>query len=174
MTTAFKQFVGTLFNFLTSGHCSIYTQRQNEYAFCSWRVLDVSVAMAYSMLTPYGKANRSFSAAAAMLRGFNSMYQLTDTERKHLVLLIACRLACSVTLGAYSLQQNPDNKYLLLHSEPAWKALELVWGDDIHHRATTLSLLNDVFDRACLHVPLDNGVSPCDDLVTVDPSIPKA
>jgi Ser/Thr protein kinase RdoA (MazF antagonist) len=77
--------------------------------------------MAYAMLSVYGKANRSISAAAAMLRGYNSVYPLTDAERKYLVMLIACRLSCSVTLGAFSYQQNPTNQYLLLHSEPAWK-----------------------------------------------------
>jgi hypothetical protein len=83
--------------------------------------------MAYAMLSTYGKDNRSLSAAAGILRGYNAVYRLTPLERKHLVLLVACRLACSCTLGAYSIQQNPANKYLLLHAEPAWKALEMIW-----------------------------------------------
>jgi hypothetical protein len=76
----------------------------------------VAIAMAYAMLSTYGKKNRSLSAAAGVLRGYNSIYPLTKLERKHLILLMVCRLACSVTLGAYSYQQNPENKYLLLHS----------------------------------------------------------
>ena len=101
--------------------------------------MDVTVAMAYAMLSTYGKANRGISAAAAMLRGYHSVNPLLDIEKKHLVrkvvystiphaylelppslmfcnaqvLLVACRLACSVTLGAYSYQQNPENKYLV-------------------------------------------------------------
>ena len=94
----------------------------------SWRVLDLSIAMAYAMISSYGKANRAISAASAVLRGFNSVYPLTLGERKYLRLLISSRLSCSATLGAYSYQQNPQNEYLLLHAEPAWKTLELLWG----------------------------------------------
>jgi hypothetical protein len=39
-------------------------------------------------------------------------------------LLIACRLACSVTLGAYSYQQNPENKYLVRRSDTSFYILE--------------------------------------------------
>ena len=85
----------------------------------SWTVLDSSISMAYAMLTPYGKQGRSAAAAAAFLRGFHKVFPLTNIEREHLVLLTACRLACSVTLGAYSYQQNPENKYLLLHDGPS-------------------------------------------------------
>ncbi len=94
----------------------------------SWRVLDASIAMAYAMLSSYGKEGRAISAAAAVLRGFNSVYTLTQEERKYLRLLICCRLSCSATLGAYSYKQNPQNEYLLLHAEPAWRTLELLWG----------------------------------------------
>jgi inosine triphosphate pyrophosphatase len=101
--------------------------------------------MAYAMMSSYGKADRSISAAASMLRGFNSTYPLTAIERKHLRLLIAARLSCSATLGAYSYQQNPENKYLLLHAEPAWKTLELVWGNN----SSLSCAINCIFDRAC-------------------------
>ena len=33
-------------------------------ALPSWRILDLSIAMAYAMLTVYGKQNRSLAAAA--------------------------------------------------------------------------------------------------------------
>ena len=59
-----------------------YTIRAFGDEMHSWRVLDVTIAMAYGMLTTYGKANRSISAAAAILRGYNSVYPLTDMERK--------------------------------------------------------------------------------------------
>ena len=94
----------------------------------SWRVLDVTVAMAYAMLSTYGKANRGISAAAATLRGYHSVNPLLPVERKHLVLLLCCRLACSVTLGAYSYQKNPENKYLLFQAGSAWKSKYLFSG----------------------------------------------
>jgi len=131
----------------------------------SWRVLDISVAMAYAMMTSYGKMNRSISVAAAMLRGFHSTYPLTKMERKHLRLLIAARLSCSATLGAFSYQQNPENEYLLLHAEPAWKTLELVWSED------TASALDRVFDRACDHCTSDKGLIDCSDIGFPNPDI---
>lgn len=137
----------------------------------SWRVLDVSVAMAYAMLSSYGKLNRGISAAAAFLRGFHLSYPLTVEERKHLRLLVAARLSCSVTLGAYSYQQNPQNEYLLLHSQPAWKALELLWGkakeDDNIHKG-----IQAMFDRACDgHFDIVNGIIDCSDIAFPDPCV---
>lgn len=122
--------------------------------------MDLSVAMAYSLLTVYGKQNRSLSAAAALLRGYNSVCPLTEVERKHLLLLMACRLSCSVTLGAYSYQQNPGNEYLLLHSAPAWNALELIWGTDPDRRAAIRTVVDGLFDRACSKMHLQIQLLP--------------
>lgn len=138
---------------------------------CSWRVLDVTVAMAYAMLSTYGKANRGMSAAAAMLRGYQAVRPLLPVERKHLVLLVACRLACSTTLGAYSYQQNPENTYLLLHSEPAWKALEMIWPYEENKRAHTRDAFNRVLDQACLSSAIKSKIIDCSDLVFADPAV---
>ncbi len=133
----------------------------------SWRVLDVSVAMAYAMMSSYGKANRAISAAAAVLRGFHKTYPLSITERKHLRLLIAARLSCSATLGAYSYQQNPQNEYLLLHAEPAWKTLELVWNKKF------VQGINKMFDKACeiCLISEKDDVINCTDICFPDPDV---
>jgi inosine triphosphate pyrophosphatase len=128
--------------------------------------------MAYAMLSTYGKANRSISAAAALIRGYNAVYPITDMEREHLVLLIACRLACSCTLGAFSYSQNPANKYLLLHSEPAWRALELIWGYDAERREDMTTAINHIFHQACLYTDATSDVIGCSDLAMPDPAIP--
>jgi len=134
-------------------------------------VLDVSVAMAYAMLSSYGKVDRGISAAAAFLRGFHATYALTLEERKHLRLLVAARLSCSVTLGAYSYQQNPQNEYLLLHSQPAWKALELLWGHAQEDDNIRLGIQN-MFDRACdSHFGIINGTIDCSDISFPDPCV---
>lgn len=147
----------------------------------SWRILDLTVAMAYAMLTVYGKRNRAISAAAAFLRGYNSICSISDEERKHLVLLVACRLCCSVTLGAYSYRQNPENEYLLLHATPAWDTLELIWGTDRTRRQEIHTILNDIFEQACtVTQPMkqkgeghdDDDVFDCSDLSFPDPSLP--
>jgi hypothetical protein len=134
--------------------------------------------MAYALLTTFGKANRSIAAAAAMLRGYNSVYPLLSDELEHLYLLIVCRLACSCTLGAYSMNQNPDNKYLLLHSAPAWNALELLWGYDPNYRNQMSTTIDNVFKQACSVPNLANNNNPCNDdriycsdIMFPDPSI---
>jgi hypothetical protein len=128
--------------------------------------------MAYSMLSVYAKNGRSISAAAALLRGYNSVCPLTEEERKHLVLLVTCRLTCSVTLGAYSYQQNPENEYLLLHAMPAWEALDLIWGSDEVKRAEMAKTLDGVFGLACAgQIDPAAEVISCSDLSFPDPSI---
>lgn len=141
--------------------------------------------MAYAMLTTYGKhQNASISAMAAMLRGYNSIYPLINLEREHLLLLIVCRLACSVTLGAYSIQQNPENAvYLSLHSKPAWNALELLWGYDMERRQQMKLVLNQIFDQACSYTSSSastngsnsatarNEIPPSYDLAFPDPTV---
>ena len=132
------------------------------------------MAMAYSMLTVYGKKQRVISAAAAFLRGYNSVVALTKEERQHVVLLIACRLACSATLGAYSYQQTPENEYLLLHAVPAWNTLELLWcGTDDAKRAKVRGAIDRVFDLACSVCVEDENthVIDCTDLAFPDPSV---
>jgi inosine triphosphate pyrophosphatase len=133
--------------------------------------LDISIAMAYAMLSTYGKDNRSLSAAAGILRGYNAVYRLTPLERKHLVLLVACRLACSCTLGAYSIQQNPANKYLLLHAEPAWKALEMIWCYDPDQRDQLAIAADRLFNQACMYDDPRPAILTCYDLVVPDPGI---
>lgn len=146
-----------------------------HFLYRSWRILDLSVAMAYAMLTVYGKKNRMLSAAAAMLRGYQSVCPLTAVERQHLPLLVACRLACTVTLGAYSYKQNPGNEYLLLHAVPAWDALYLIWGTDEQERAKMHTVLDALFEQACQIGPetsaKDDAVVDCSGLAFPDPSL---
>jgi hypothetical protein len=127
--------------------------------------------MAYALLTTFGKANRSIAAAAAMLRGYNSVYPLLMEEFEHLFLLMICRLACSCTLGAYSMHQNPGNTYLLLHSAPAWNALELLWGYDADYRIQMSTAVNKVFKQACSLTDCKDGIINCSDIMFPDPDI---
>lgn len=128
----------------------------------------MTVAMAYAMLSSYGKKNRGISAAAAILRGFHSKYPLLPNERKHLRLLVAARLSCSVTLGAYSYQQNPQNEYLLLHAQPAWKTLELLWGSTGDSKIA--DVIDNMFAIACDNCP-DDALSKCADISFPDPCV---
>ncbi|KAL7539812.1 hypothetical protein ACHAXR_009618 [Thalassiosira sp. AJA248-18] len=141
----------------------------------SWRVLDVSVAMAYALLSSYGKGNRSISAACALLRGFHHIYPLNSDERKHLRLLVACRLALSVTLGNYTYKQNPENEYILFHSKPGWEALNFIWGVDGRGAGgKTASVVDNAFKIACdnITVSAESSIPECIDISFPDPSIP--
>ncbi|QDZ23270.1 hydroxylysine kinase [Chloropicon primus] len=86
----------------------------------SWLVCEIAIAMAYVMLNK----EDILKDASSLLKGYCKRVQLRECEVKVLRTLIACRLACSSTMSAYSASKDPDNKYLLLTQEPGWKALE--------------------------------------------------
>ena len=85
-------------------------------------------------------------------------------------------LRSSVTLGAYSYQQNPGNEYLLIHAVPAWNCLELIWGRDPDKRKELADAINGIFDRACTS-PFqessgkDSNILYCSDLSFPDPAL---
>mmetsp|Transcript_31541 Transcript_31541/g.60804 ORF Transcript_31541/g.60804 Transcript_31541/m.60804 type:complete len:365 (-) Transcript_31541:227-1321(-) len=86
----------------------------------SWLVNDVAIAMAYATL---GKDD-PVEDVAHMLVGYVEACPLTAEELDMLPTLVSCRIACSVTLGAYSHSMDPNNEYLLLTQEPGWRSLE--------------------------------------------------
>mmetsp|Transcript_1979 Transcript_1979/g.3361 ORF Transcript_1979/g.3361 Transcript_1979/m.3361 type:complete len:404 (-) Transcript_1979:25-1236(-) len=138
----------------------------------SWRVLDVSVAMAYALISSYGKCSRSISAACAMLRGFHHQHPLTLDERKHLRLLVVCRLALSCIHGNYTYKQNPKNEYILFHSKPAWEALQFIWGEDGQGTGgNTAEAVENAFKIACDTMPGKSSFPGCIDISFPDPSI---
>jgi len=92
----------------------------------TWVINEVAIGCAYATVSSYGKDN-PLGAAAALLRGAAKTFKLSDEEIGNIRLLAACRLAISVTLGAYSYQKQPECKYLLLHAEPGWQSLEALW-----------------------------------------------
>ena len=121
--------------------------------------------MAYAILSSYGKQSHGLSAMALFLRGYNYCYRLTDFERKHVRTLVACRLACSATLGAYSYSRDPTNEYLLLHSEPCWKALQMLYGKGT--TSVSAAAVERMLDRACD----TRRRTTTDDLFIPDPNV---
>ena len=99
----------------------------------TWRINELAIGMAYSMVGSWGKRDgHHLRAAQAFFRGYRSSStspQLDPTEIRLLPVLIACRLATSYTFGMYSYSQDPSNEYLLLHATPAGRALE-VWFEE--------------------------------------------
>lgn len=90
-------------------------------AVYSWRVNEVAIAIAYFVI---GKDKENIiESASAVLNGYLSKVKLTELELSVVPLLVQCRIACSITLGAYSASMNPENVYLLMTQEPGWKTL---------------------------------------------------
>ena len=134
----------------------------------------MAVAMAYRLISSYGKGSRSISAACAILRGFHHTYPLTPDERKHLRLLVACRLVLSTTYGNYTYKQNPENEYILFHSKPAWEALDFIWGMDGRGAGgNTADAIDNAFNIACdnITVPEGSNLPGCVDIAFPDTTI---
>ena len=112
----------------------------------TWRVNEVAVAAAYVLIAlQYPKEGglsegalaegglseaqapiRPIAAIRALLKGYEAQLPLSETEWTVLPTLIACRIAMSLTMGAYSAALDPTNAYLRLTLEPGWKALQLL------------------------------------------------
>merc|ERR1712038_2086931 len=67
-----------------------------------------------------------WKATYAFYKGYVKEFHILNCEKNALWTLVACRLAISHTIGMYSFMKNPDNKYLLLHAEPAYTALKVI------------------------------------------------
>lgn len=67
------------------------------------------------------------SAGKYVIEGFQSIKKLTDIEKSILKICICARLAQSITLGAYSYMQDPQNDYLLVTQKPGWEIIKKLW-----------------------------------------------
>jgi 4-aminobutyrate aminotransferase-like enzyme/Ser/Thr protein kinase RdoA (MazF antagonist) len=83
-------------------------------------VSDPAVAAAYAIL---GKAD-PLKAAAEVVAGYHRAFPLEEEEVAALFPLMAARLAVSVTNSAHRKKGKPDDAYVTVSEEPAWKALE--------------------------------------------------
>ena len=107
----------------------------------SARVNDVAIAIAYMMLTKRGR-EKPIDTGCVFLSGFCAEYALLPSEIELLYTLVCCRLAISVTIGAYSYMQQPENEYLLLHAQPAWDVLTKLRSPTVEVDAITRRFLS--------------------------------
>lgn len=56
-------------------------------------------------------------AGIRFLKGYRSVVQLDEKDIDHLLLLICCRLATSVTIGLDAYKRQPENKVCILNSD---------------------------------------------------------
>jgi 4-aminobutyrate aminotransferase-like enzyme/Ser/Thr protein kinase RdoA (MazF antagonist) len=91
-------------------------------------VCEPAIAAAYALL---GKRD-PLAAAAQVVAGYHSAFQLTETEIALLFPLMRARLAVSVTNSAQRKLAEPDDPYITISEAPAWAALAQL--DAIHPR----------------------------------------
>ncbi|MFQ5631666.1 MAG: aminotransferase class III-fold pyridoxal phosphate-dependent enzyme, partial [bacterium] len=109
----------------------------------SYTVCELAIAIAYAI---HGKID-PIAAAAHIVKGYHSIFPLTEIETELLYDFICIRLCLSVTMSAYQQKVEPENEYLKISEQPGWAALEKL-------RATHPRLANYIFRHAC-------GLPPC-------------
>jgi 4-aminobutyrate aminotransferase-like enzyme/Ser/Thr protein kinase RdoA (MazF antagonist) len=85
----------------------------------SHTVFELAIAVTYAIL---GKPD-PIAAAAQVVRGYHSIFPLTEQEIELLFPLIRTRLAMSVSISAYQQKLEPDNEYLVISEKDAWETL---------------------------------------------------
>ncbi|MFW9854033.1 MAG: aminotransferase class III-fold pyridoxal phosphate-dependent enzyme [Candidatus Thorarchaeota archaeon] len=108
----------------------------------SCTVFDLAVAIAYLIL---GKKN-PIAIASIAVTGFHSVFPLTELELECLFIFICLRLCLSVTISAYQQNMDPDNEYLTISEDLAWKTLYQL--KEIHPEFAHIS-----FRIACKMIP---------------------
>jgi Ser/Thr protein kinase RdoA (MazF antagonist) len=108
-------------------------------AVYTWTVNDIAIALAYGLLTGYG-LEYPHQTLAIMLGGYSCFRTLTELEIEHISCLIASRLCTSISIGAYSIHQNPANReYLSVHSRPAKTVLRRLYTEDREYMKTLIT-----------------------------------
>jgi len=78
------------------------------------------IAAAYMMLG----ADDPLANAAAVVSSYDAVHPLTVLERSLVFDLIVARWCASVLMSSEARSREPDNRYLLVSSEPVWRMLE--------------------------------------------------
>jgi len=81
---------------------------------------DLAITLAYAVM---GKPD-PLGASIPLVQGYHSLFPLLEEELEMLYVLVAMRLAISVTKSAINRKKEPDNEYLLISEAPAWDLLE--------------------------------------------------
>lgn len=89
-------------------------------AVYSHTINELAIAMAYALM----HKPDPLQAASHMVRGYHNTYPLHDDELKVLFPLIATRLIISVICSQLNRAEEPDNVYLQISDDAAWKLLE--------------------------------------------------
>lgn len=86
----------------------------------TWLVIEPVIAATYVMLDQTDPLDK----AAGVLRGFHAELPLQPVEIDLVYDFICMRLCTSVCINAHQIALEPDNEYLNVDIEPAWKLLD--------------------------------------------------
>ena len=95
----------------------VYTYISAEPAIC----------IAYAVLD----SSKPFEVAADILKGFESIYHLSDEEIESVIYFSCMRLCISVVMANYRANLFPNNDYLMVSSEKAWRFLDYMYAQDL-------------------------------------------
>ena len=103
------------YNILVGGGDEVYSRNQSVTGFIdlgdmvhSYTVGDLAIAIAYAILDK----PQPLATAAETVKGYHSVFALTEDEVAALFGLVTLRLCMSVCIGAEQQQSQPDNEYL--------------------------------------------------------------
>jgi Ser/Thr protein kinase RdoA (MazF antagonist) len=113
--------------------------------------------MAYALLTDYGRSH-PLECIAYLLGSYCTVYPLLKEELDVLYTLICVRLCISISIGAYSLSQNPENEYLKLHSIPAISVPRYLISDG-GGRASKVSEIFHKINQRALRLTAEGGLT---------------
>ena len=84
-----------------------------------WRAAEVAVAAAYAMMDLHDP----MAAACQVARGYSGVAPLEGSECRAIIPMVALRLCLSVSVQARQMREQPDNEYLAVSQQPAWRLL---------------------------------------------------
>ena len=100
---------------------SVYAIIDFGDAICTAIINDLATVIAYAAM---GKPD-PLAAAIEVVSGYHKSFPLLNEEIRMLHLLVCMKLVISVTKSAQNRIEEPDNEYLLISEESAWKMLQI-------------------------------------------------
>ena len=90
-------------------------------------IFELGIAIMY-MMTKCSVIDPN-EAGGHVLAGYETVRKLPPLEKDILRVVIAARYAQSLTMGAYTYQQDPSNDYVLITAKTGWKTLTNFWNE---------------------------------------------
>ena len=104
---------------------------------------EVAIASAYALM----EKPDPLATACTVIKGYHTIFPITEKECAAIFPLIAARLIISVTVSAINQKATPNNQYLQISARPAWALLKKL-------KSIPTALAHYIFRSVC-------GYEPC-------------